>query len=80
MFQLIFNEKLSTSEVGSLILKNMQSVATSCHELYTRSEILPKEKLSVILIATAKQIIRIKIKKLRTLRRSDLLVPVRVRR
>ena len=43
MFQLIFNEKLSTSEVGSLILKKMQSVATSRQNHVTRSEILPKE-------------------------------------
>ena len=33
MFQLIFNEKLSTSEVGSLILKKMQNAAKPCLEI-----------------------------------------------
>ena len=43
IFQLIFNEKLSTSEFGSLILKNVPNLATSRHEHVSRSQILPKE-------------------------------------
>ena len=43
MFQLILNEKLSTSEVGSLILKNVPNLVMSRQNDVSKSEILPKE-------------------------------------
>ena len=43
MFQLIFNEKLSTSEVGSLVLQKMPRRLTGCQEHVSRSQILLQE-------------------------------------